>query len=188
MDETTITHLNKIISSRVTAGVVIIDASGAILYINEEASAILATFTSKDISSYKHPSSVDIAITDAINHHIGTLSAHESKCIQCPETNVTYALRALPLHKPHKRGKSCTMVLIEGVTMERQFDINEVQKQFDLSKRETEVTFCLTKGLTNKEIAKALSLSPETIHDYIKKIMEKMKTTTRAGIVGKVLP
>lgn len=188
MDETTITHLNKIISSRVTSGVVIIDASGEILYINEEARAVFATFCTIGNSSDKDPSSIDKAIIDSINLHLGSLSANESTCIICPETNVMYALRTLPLHKPRKKGKPCIMVLIEGVTMNRQFDINAVQKQFGLTKRETEVTFCLTKGLTNKEIANALSLSPETIHDYIKKIMKKLKTTTRAGIVGKVLP
>ncbi len=80
------------------------------------------------------------------------------------------------------------MVLIEGVTIHRKFDMDIVQKQFSLTKRETEVTFCLTKGLTNKEISNILYLSPETVHDYIKQIMKKFNTTTRTGIVGKVLP
>jgi len=188
MDETTITHLNKIISSRVTSGVVIIDASGEILYINDEARAIFATFSSQDISSKTDPLALDKAIVESINKHAGTLSANEATCILCQETNVTYALRTLPLHKPGKKGNPCIMVLIEGVTIHRKFDIKAVQKQFGLSKRETEVTFCLTKGLTNKEIAKTLSLSPDTVHDYIKQIMKKLKASTRAGIVGKVLP
>jgi len=188
MDETTITHLNKIISSRVTSGVIIIDASGEILYINDEARAIFATFSSKGISSEKDHFTLDKAIVDSIDEHMGHLAANESSCILCPETGVTYALRSLPLHKPGKKGKQCIMVLIEGVTIHRKFDIKAVQKQFGLSKRETEVTFCLTKGLTNKEIAKTLSLSPDTVHDYVKRIMKKLKTATRAGIVGKVLP
>ncbi|RJR22171.1 MAG: hypothetical protein C4581_01325 [Nitrospiraceae bacterium] len=188
MDEKTITHLNKIISSRVTSGVVIIDATGEILYINDEAHAIFATFSLKDVSSGKDPLVPDKAVVDSINKHLGHLSAYESTCILCPETGTTYALRTLPLHKPGKKGKQCIMVLIEGVTIHRKFDIKAVQKQFGLSKRETEVTFCLTKGLTNKEIAKTLALSPDTVHDYIKQIMKKLKTATRAGIVGKVLP
>ena len=188
MDEITIAHLNKIISSRVTSGVVIIDASGEILFINDEARAIFATFSSKGISSDNDPSALDKAIVDSITQHLGSLSVNEATCLLCPETNVTYALRTLSLHKPRKKGNPCIMVLIEGVTIHRKFDIEAVRKQFGLTKRETEVTFCLTKGLTNKEIAKTLSLSPETVHDYIKSIMTKLKTATRAGIVGKVLP
>lgn len=186
MDESTISHLNKIISNRLTSGVVILDASGEILYLNQEASSILSTFCSDSTSS--DPSHINKVILDALQENPGSLSGPTSTIIQCPETESTYSLRAMPLDKPHKKGKSCIMVLIEGVTIHRKFDMNVVQKQFGLTKRETEVTFCLTKGLTNKEIANLLSLSPETVHDYVKQIMKKFNTTTRAGIVGKVLP
>jgi DNA-binding CsgD family transcriptional regulator len=187
MDESTISHLNKIISNRLTSGVVVLDESGEILYLNQEASSILSTLSSDNAPDHDS-THINKVILEAIKKDPGSLSDPVSTIIQCPETDSTYSLRAMPLDKPHKKGKSCIMVLIEGVTIYRKFDIDVVQKQFGLTKRETEVTFCLTKGLTNKEIANILSLSPETVHDYIKQIMKKFNTTTRTGIVGKVLP
>jgi DNA-binding CsgD family transcriptional regulator len=188
MDESTISHLNKIISNRLTSGVVILDESGKILYLNQEARSILSTFSANDDQSDNPATQINAAIVEAIKENLGPLNEPSSSIIQCSNTDSTYSLRALPLDKPHKKGKSCVMVLIEGVTIHRKFDMDVVQKQFGLTKREAEVTFCLTKGLTNKEIANILSLSPETVHDYVKQVMKKFKTTTRAGIVGKVLP
>ena len=188
MDETSLSHLNKIISNRIVSGVVILDSAGEILYLNEEARSILATFIPDEIADDQDPETLHKAIIQSLKKHLGSLSAPGSTCIQCTESNATYALRTLPLDSPQNEGEPCVMVLIEGITVQRKFDINQVQKQFGLTKRETEVTYCLTKGLTNKEIANALSLSPETIHDYVKQIMKKLNTTTRAGIVGKVLP
>lgn len=187
MDDSTISHLNKIISSRLTSGVVILDESGEILYLNQEARSILSTFSANDDPSDKD-SPINKAIVKAIKENLGPLNEPSSSVIHCSDSDSTYSLRALPLDKPHKKGKSCVMVLIEGVTIHRKFDMDVVQKQFGLTKREAEVTFCLTKGLTNKEIANILSLSPETVHDYVKQVMIKFKTTTRSGIVGKVLP
>lgn len=188
MDETSLSHLNKIISNRVTSGVIILDSEGEILYLNEEARSMLATFVPEGTSYDQEPVALHKAIVKSLKKHLGSLSAPNSTCVQCTESNATYALRVLPLDSPQKEGAPCIMVLIEGITIKRKFDIKQVQKQFGLTKRETEVTYCLTKGLTNKEIANALSLSPETIHDYVKQIMKKLNTTTRAGIVGKVLP
>ncbi|MEN8262373.1 MAG: LuxR C-terminal-related transcriptional regulator [Nitrospirota bacterium] len=189
VDESTLSHLNKIISNRLTSGVVILDESGEILYLNQEALSILSTFSANDDQSDNNPATpINKAIIEAIKENLGPLNKPSSSIIQCSNTDSTYSLRALPLDKLHKKGKSCVMVLIEGVTIHRKFDMDVVQKQFGLTKREAEVTFCLTKGLTNKEIANILSLSPETVHDYVKQVMKKFKTTTRAGIVGKVLP
>lgn len=188
MEEADLTHLDKIISKRVTSGVVVLDTNGEILFINEEARSILSTFNLDDIDLESSSDSVDKAIVEVFKKSLGSLSEPISKCVYCPDNDSAYALRALPLYKPEFKGKSCVLVLIEGVTIHRKFDMNVVQKQFSLTRREAEVTFCLTKGLTNKEIANALSLSPETVHDYVKQIMRKLGATTRAGIVGKVLP
>ena len=45
----------------------------------------------------------------------------------------------------------------------------------------------LIQGMTTKEMARALSLSPNTIKSFLRLIMAKMGVSTRSGIVGKVL-
>ena len=189
MSRSPLNSLSKIISNRSSVGVVVLESSGKILYMNDEAHSIFSSLLARELSSSKcSQTKFNKLIVSTIRDNLGSLSDPASACISFPDSDSTYALRTLPLFNPHEEGKSCTLVMIEGVTMHHRFDIKGVQKKFGLTKRETEVTFCLTKGFTNKEIASALSLSPETVHGYVKQIMKKMRTTTRAGIVGKVLP
>ncbi len=63
---------------------------------------------------------------------------------------------------------------------------NLVDREIDfeqLSLRETEVLTWMAKGKTAQDIGKILSLSPETIRTYIKRLYEKMGTHDRIGAV-----
>jgi DNA-binding NarL/FixJ family response regulator len=60
-------------------------------------------------------------------------------------------------------------------------------KAVHLSPREKELLTLLSKGYTNKEIAKDLSLSVETIHEYLKNIYEKMHVRSRTEAVVKYI-
>ena len=188
MDDSTRFELNKVLSSRITSGVLIIDSSASILYLNEEARSILATCIPRSREFEEDSEAMNAAISALLQGHLRELSAGQPSCIYAPDSDSTYSLRALALEPQQGQQEHCTMILIEGVTLKRSFDINKVQEQFGLSKRETEVTLCLTKGMTNKEIAQALSISPETVNGYVKQVMKKLNTTTRSGIVGRVLP
>ncbi|HEY3857649.1 MAG TPA: response regulator transcription factor [Verrucomicrobiae bacterium] len=53
-----------------------------------------------------------------------------------------------------------------------------------LSQRERELLNLLAKGYTNKEIARELALSVETIHGYLKNVYKKMHVHSRAGAVA----
>jgi DNA-binding NarL/FixJ family response regulator len=52
-----------------------------------------------------------------------------------------------------------------------------------LSERETEVVRLLAQGLTMKEIAQQLSVSPRTLETYRARAMEKLNLKTRADLV-----
>ena len=43
------------------------------------------------------------------------------------------------------------------------------------------------KGWTNKEIANAIAISELTVKEHIKHIMDKTRTSTRTGILVKIL-
>lgn len=68
--------------------------------------------------------------------------------------------------------------------------ISRRQKLVDiLTPRELEVLQLLTKGITNREIAEILCLSPGTVRIYLSNIYLKLdvKTRTQAAIVAKDL-
>lgn len=52
-----------------------------------------------------------------------------------------------------------------------------------LTMREEEVLYCLTKGYTNKEIAKELSISEKTVKNHLKNIFKKINVTGRLQAV-----
>jgi DNA-binding NarL/FixJ family response regulator len=56
-----------------------------------------------------------------------------------------------------------------------------------LTERETEILDLLSKGYINKEIADQLSISPDTVHNHLRKIYEKLHVRTRTEAVVKYL-
>ena len=64
--------------------------------------------------------------------------------------------------------------------------LEEVCRQFDLTQRERETVELLVQGLTTKEIANRLSISPNTVKAFVRIVMVKMNVSTRSGIVGRL--
>jgi DNA-binding CsgD family transcriptional regulator len=58
---------------------------------------------------------------------------------------------------------------------------------YRLTDREQQALIGMTMGLTSKELAAQMNISPNTVKAYLRLIMIKMGVTTRAGIVGKLL-
>jgi DNA-binding CsgD family transcriptional regulator len=64
----------------------------------------------------------------------------------------------------------------------------QVAEKFKLTAREQEVLQCLSEGgLTTKEIAVRIGISPNTVKAFLRLIMLKMGVTTRSGILGKAI-
>jgi DNA-binding CsgD family transcriptional regulator len=65
--------------------------------------------------------------------------------------------------------------------------LSQVSEQFHLTLRECEIVGLLTEGLTSKEIASRMSISPNTVKAFLRLVMVKMDVSTRSGIVGKIV-
>lgn len=62
----------------------------------------------------------------------------------------------------------------------------ELSERFALTQRECETVEYLLQGLTSKEIAVRMKISPNTVKAFLRLVMVKMKVSTRSGIAGKV--
>ncbi len=64
--------------------------------------------------------------------------------------------------------------------------VSEFSRRFHLSPRESETVQHLLHGLTTKEVAQKMNVSPHTVKQYVRLVMIKVGVTTRSGIVGKL--
>jgi DNA-binding CsgD family transcriptional regulator len=65
--------------------------------------------------------------------------------------------------------------------------LHQVAIEYHLTDREQEALVGISMGLTSKELADQMSISPNTVKAFTRLIMLKMGVSTRTGILGKVL-
>jgi DNA-binding CsgD family transcriptional regulator len=62
----------------------------------------------------------------------------------------------------------------------------EICTRFGLTPREHATVRLLFEGLTSKEIANRMKISPNTVKAFLRLVMVKMGVSTRSGIIGKI--
>jgi len=62
-----------------------------------------------------------------------------------------------------------------------------VAQQFNLSRREQQAAELLLQGLSNKEIAIRMNISPNTVNTFFRLIMIKMGVSSRSGILARMI-
>ena len=76
------------------------------------------------------------------------------------------------------------------VLLERAYKISSVvssiTKHFQLTRREEQTVKLLLGGLTSKEIAQRMQISPNTVKSFLRLVMIKMGVSNRRGIIGKI--
>jgi DNA-binding CsgD family transcriptional regulator len=63
----------------------------------------------------------------------------------------------------------------------------QIGAEYRLTDREQEALIGVAMGLSSKELALRMNISPNTVKAFLRLIMIKMGATTRAGIVGKLI-
>ncbi len=97
-----------------------------------------------------------------------------------------YLCRVYSLTPPSKRGSGpATAVLLERNP--GSIDLFQMAGEFNLTRREREAVELLAQGLTSKEIANRMRISPNTVKAFLRLVMIKTGVSTRSGIVGKFL-
>lgn len=61
-----------------------------------------------------------------------------------------------------------------------------VLEGYGLTERETEIVSYLARGLTSREIAAEMTLSPHTVRDHVKAILRKCAATSRGELVARL--
>lgn len=65
--------------------------------------------------------------------------------------------------------------------------VKAVAAKYHLTEREEEALRGVAMGLSSKELAEQMAISPNTVKVFLRLIMIKMRVTTRGGIVAQIL-
>jgi DNA-binding CsgD family transcriptional regulator len=87
----------------------------------------------------------------------------------------------------NEKGKRFAAILLERSTCGGALALSQIAQQYELTHREEETVALLLQGLTSKEIAARMNISPNTVKAFLRITMVKMGVSTRSGIVGKVV-
>ncbi len=98
--------------------------------------------------------------------------------------NRRYNCRVFHLDSPEK---GSLVVLILERYSSRSAALSQLSQEFDLTVREQETVQLLLQGLTSKEIAARMDISPNTVKAFLRLVMVKMGVSTRSGIVGRIV-
>ena len=77
-----------------------------------------------------------------------------------------------------------TAVTVEPARPEQVAPI--IMRAYSLTTREQQITRCVSRGLSNQEIAAELFLSAHTVRDYLKTVYEKVGVASRGELVAKL--
>jgi len=64
---------------------------------------------------------------------------------------------------------------------------SQVSPHFNLTQREREALECLLQGLSSKEIANRMNVSPNTVKAFLRLIMTKMGVSSRSEVMRKII-
>ncbi|HKH98947.1 MAG TPA: LuxR C-terminal-related transcriptional regulator [Candidatus Sulfotelmatobacter sp.] len=103
-----------------------------------------------------------------------------------------YLCRSFPVDaKGHQGNGSASAAGFLIVMLERKSNetlkISEISERFGLTAREQETVQYLLEGLTSKEIAQRMKISPNTVKAFLRLVMVKMNVSTRSGIIGRIV-
>jgi DNA-binding CsgD family transcriptional regulator len=161
-------------------GLVLTDLTLKPLYANACATSIL-TFRTKGM-----PPAAGGSIASRLRAIFRTQPATAMAAVEFVSGSRRYIGHASLLYSHERAQPPVVAIELERSTPDHQ-PSSEIFRHFHLSPRECETVGYISQGLTTKEVAELMHLSPNTVKQFIRLIMTKMGVTTRSGIVGKLL-
>lgn len=95
-------------------------------------------------------------------------------------------LRGFLIPAPPGEQEGRFLILMEKIGRRRQTPPPEVKTRFHLTDREFEIIGFVADGCTNKQIARQLNISENTVKEHIKHILRKTTATSRTGILAQL--
>jgi len=165
------------------AGLILLDLSARLIYADAETLRVL-TFPEYNSSTGDFARLLPAEIKSMLLSQ--TCGEHSSYIAEFTSGRRRYTCRVVIInHNSGEPSRAMTALLIER-SLTRGLHISEMANQFRLTQREQETIRLLMLGLTSKEIAIRMTISPHTVDTFFRNIRSKMAVSSRSAIISKL--
>jgi DNA-binding CsgD family transcriptional regulator len=175
-------------------GVVLFSSAGQLLFMNHEAQNYiqqLQPFAAKENGTCLIPEDIHTVVRELITQLMQCDHPKDCETIQveriCFGLEQRLLLRGLCVPDEPLLRNSRLLIIMEKLNQKLECPDANIQQRYHLTEREQMVIIYLMLGFTNKEIANRLNLSEYTVKEHLKRIMQKTKTTTRTGLLARMI-
>ena len=162
-------------------GLVLLDSSMMPIAWNAEAVQIL-TYPEKPANAKRTVSLLLETLSDRLKLDAGTPGRPTREFVSGRRQ---YTCTRYSLDMTGQSSNRTTAVLLERASSPEVM-LHQITTRFNLTIREREAVGYLLQGLTSKEIAQKMNISPNTVKAFLRLVMTKMAVSTRAGLIGRV--
>ena len=178
-----------------STGIILFNSTGHLLFMNNEAQAFIRQLqpsSSRENGTCLIPEEIHTVVRSLVHHlmrcdHPKDLESFQVERL-CFASGQQLLLRGFCIpDEPLARNSRCLVVMEKLNQQKLECPDANIQQLYHLTEREQMVIIYLKLGFTNKEIAGRMNLSEYTVKEHLKRIMHKTKTTTRTGLVGRMI-
>ena len=176
-------------------GVILFTSTGQRLFMNTEAQAFirqLQPLSTRENGTCLIPEQIHTVVRDLIGRLVHCEHHKDCESIQverlCFANDQRFLLRGFCIPDEPLAQNSRFLVIMEQMNQQRlECPDTSMQLRYHLTEREQMVIIYLMLGFTNKEIANRIHLSEYTVKEHLKRIMHKTQTTTRTGLLARMI-
>jgi DNA-binding CsgD family transcriptional regulator len=178
-----------------STGVILFTSTGQLLFMNTEAQAFtrqLQPLSTRENGACLIPEQIHTVVRDLIDRLMHCDHPKDCESIQverlCFANDQRFLLRGFCIPDEPLTRNSRFLVIIEQLNQQKvECPDANMQQRYHLTEREQMVIIYLMLGFTNKEIANRINLSEYTVKEHLKRIMQKTQTTTRTGLLARMI-
>jgi len=179
---------------RTNPGVIVLTQQGQLLYLNHEASELCAEINQArlghvargvlpiEVVNLCHAIAEQIAVVQDVKAWDGT---HVRLVIA--DLAPPMLLRGFGIPGSGDMQTTRIIIMMDRIASRDPVAMSQACARVGLTPRGQTVVRYLAQGYTNKEIARQLGITEQTVKEHIQRLMRKTKTATRTGMLARLL-
>jgi len=183
------------LSQQGATGIILFNSTGQLLFMNTEAQTFtqqLQPLSTRENGTCLIPEKIHTVVRDLISRLMHCDRPKDCESIQverlCFANDQRLLLRGFCIPDEPLARNSRFLIIMEKLNQKKlECPDANMQQRYHLTEREQMVIIYLMLGFTNKEIANRINLSEYTVKEHLKRIMQKTQTTTRTGLLARMI-